>query len=79
MKTLIATATKHNEADFRNTRLAKSLSHHKENQSVVSYNLQPTYENKYGLCNVYNRYLTKDNLKEYDCILFVHDDVYFRK
>ena len=76
MKTLIATATKHNEVDFKNTRLAKSLKSHKEKQTIVSYKLQPTYENTYGLCSVYNRYLTKENLKEYDCILFVHDDIH---
>ena len=35
MKTLIATATKHNEHDFKNTRLSKSLNNHKENQSIV--------------------------------------------
>ena len=76
MKTLIAVATKHTEADFRNTRLAKSLASHKEKQSIVSYTLKPTYQNTFGLCNVYNRYLTKENLKEYGCILFVHDDVH---
>ena len=76
MKTLIAAATKHTPADFKNTRLSKSLTNHKENQSIVSYKLEPTYENVNGLCSTYNKYLTKDNLKEYDCILFVHDDVY---
>ena len=54
MKTLIAVATKHTEADFRNTRLAKSLASHKEKQPIVSYTLKPTYQNTYGLCNVYN-------------------------
>ena len=39
MKTLIAVATKHTEADFKNTRLAKSLASHKEKQSIVSYTL----------------------------------------
>ena len=34
MKTLIAVATKHTEADFRNTRLAKSLASHKEKQPI---------------------------------------------
>ena len=76
MKTLIATATKHTETDFKSTRLAKSLSNHRDKQSIVSYDLIPTYENKYGLCSVYNRYLTKQNLKDYDCILFVHDDIF---
>mgnify|MGYP003661581834 FL=1 len=76
MKTLIATATKHNVTDFKNTRLAKSLKRHKAQQSIVSYDLQPTYENKYGLCSVYNKYLTKENLKKYDCILYVHDDIH---
>ena len=76
MKTLIATATKHNEHDFKNTRLSKSLNNHKENQSIVTYDLQPTYENTFGLCSVYNRYLTKENLKTYDCIIFTHDDVH---
>tara|TARA_R100000908_G_C3743654_1_gene139548 strand:- start:158 stop:862 length:705 start_codon:yes stop_codon:yes gene_type:complete len=76
MKTLIATATKHNKIDFKNTRLSKSLKSHKKSQSIVSYELQPTYENTYGLCNVYNRYLTKENINKYDCILFVHDDIH---
>jgi len=76
MKTLIVTATKHTASDFKNTRLAKSLALHREKQSIVSYTLKPTYENKEGLCSVYNRYITKDNLKKYDCILFVHDDLH---
>ena len=76
MKTLIATATKHNKIDFKNTRLAKSLKGHKKSQSIVSYELQPTYENTFGLCSVYNRYLTKENINKYDCILFVHDDIH---
>ena len=76
MKTLIAVATKHSLSNFKNTRLSKSLKHHNLNQTNVSYELQPTFENKNGLCSVYNKYLTKKNFKEYDCILFVHDDIF---
>ena len=70
MKTLIATATKHSLSNFKNTRLAKSLTYHKPRQTNVSYSIQPTYENTDGLCSVYNTYLTKENLNTYDCILF---------
>jgi len=76
MKTLIATATKHNKSEFKGTRLSKSLAHHKRSQSIVSYELEPVYENTQGLCSVYNKFLTKENLKKYDCILFVHDDLH---
>tara|TARA_R100000008_G_C3587535_1_gene173710 strand:- start:4413 stop:5117 length:705 start_codon:yes stop_codon:yes gene_type:complete len=76
MKTLIATATKHDIDGFKNTRLSKSLTYHKENQSVVNYELEPTFNNTTGLCSVYNNYLTKKYLKKYDCILFVHDDLH---
>ena len=75
MKTLIATATKLNEQEFKNSRLANSLKNHKSKQTNVSYTLQPTYNNTSPLCATYNKYLTKENLKEYDCILFVHDDI----
>jgi len=71
MKTLIAVATKHNELTFKNTRLFKSLALHRNH-----FDLQPTYENKDGLCKVYNNYLIDKNLNEYECILFVHDDVF---
>ena len=76
MKTLIATATKHSLSNFKNSRLAKSLTYHKPRQTNVSYSIQPTYENTDGLCSVYNTYLTKENLNTYDCILFVHDDIF---
>lgn len=75
MKTLIAVATKSTRAKFQNSRLSKSLRHHEEN-TITTFDLQPTYDNTSGLCNVYNNYLTPDNFKKYDCILFVHDDVY---
>lgn len=76
MKTLIAVATQHTVEEFKNTRLSKSLINHKEKQSIVSYTIKPTYKNTTGLCEVYNKYITKENIEKYDCILFVHDDVY---
>ena len=75
MKTLIAVATQCNESSFKNTRLSKSLTHHEEN-TITTFDLQPTYKNTSGLCAVYNNYFTLGNLKKYDCILFVHDDVF---
>jgi len=75
MKTLIAVATKSSRAEFINSRLSKSLHHHEEN-TITTFDLQPTYKNTSGLCAVYNNYLTPENFKKYDCILFVHDDVF---
>ena len=75
MKTLIAVATQTNEASFKATRLSRSLTHHEEN-TITTFDLQPTYKNTSGLCAVYNNYFTPDNFKKYDCILFVHDDVF---
>jgi hypothetical protein len=75
MKTLIAVATETNKSSFKTTRLSKSLTLH-ENNTVTTFDLQPTYKNTGGLCAVYNNYLTPQNLKKYDCILFVHDDVF---
>jgi len=75
MKTLIATATQATRAEFRSSKLFKSLELH-ENNTVTTFDLQPTYKNTSGLCAVYNNYLTPQNLKEYDCIIFAHDDVF---
>jgi hypothetical protein len=75
MKTLIAVATETTEASFKTTRLSKSLTHHEEN-TITTFDLQPTYQNTSGLCAVYNNYLIPENFKKYDCILFVHDDVF---
>ena len=75
MKTLIATATQATRVQFINSRLSKSLRHHEEN-TITTFDLQPTYKNTSGLCAVYNNYLTPENFKKYDCILFVHDDVF---
>jgi len=75
MKTLIAVATQATSASFRTSRLFKSLTHHEEN-TITTFDLQPTYKNTSGLCAVYNNYLTPENFKKYDCILFVHDDVF---
>lgn len=74
MKTLIVTATKHSESNFKNTKLAKSLKYHKDN-TITTFDLQVVYENTVGLCKVYNRYLTSKYLDLYDCVLFVHDDI----
>ena len=65
MKTLIATATKLNEQEFKNSRLANSLKNHKSKQTNVSYTLQPTYNNTSPLCATYNKYLTKEYVKIY--------------
>ena len=75
MKTLIAVATQATRAEFINCRLSKSLHHHEEN-TITTFDLEPTYKNTSGLCAVYNNYLTPQNFKKYDCILFVHDDVF---
>jgi len=75
MKTLIAVATQATTVEFKTSRLFKSLELH-ENNTVTTFTLQPTYKNINGLCAVYNNYLTPKNLKKYDCILFVHDDVF---
>ena len=75
MKTLIAAATQSSSAEFKNSRLSKSLHHHEEN-TITTFDLKPTYKNTSGLCDVYNNYFTPENFKKYDCILFVHDDVF---
>jgi len=75
MKTLIATATQATRAEFKASRLFKSLQLH-ENNTVTSFDLEPTYKNTSGLCSVYNNYLTPQNLKDKDTIIFVHDDVF---
>jgi len=75
MKTLIAVATQCNQSSFKNTRLSKSLTHHEEN-TITTFDLIPAYKNTSGLCTVYNNYLIPANFKKYDCILFVHDDVF---
>ena len=75
MKTLIAVATRTNKSSFKTTRLSRSLILHKNN-TVTTFDLQPTYKNTSGLCAIYNNYLTSQNLKKYDCILFVHDDIF---
>jgi len=75
MKTLIAVATQSNKSSFKATRLSRSLTLH-ANNTVTTFDLEPTYSNTNGLCAVYNKYLTSQNLKKYDCILFIHDDVF---
>jgi len=75
MKTLIAVATKHSNSGFTRTKLSQSLTYH-ENNTITTFDLEPTYKNTDGLCSVYNDYLSSNNLKKYDCILFVHDDVF---
>ena len=65
MKTLIAVATQSTRAEFINSRLSKSLHHHEEN-TITTFDLQPTYKNTSGLCEVYNNYLTPENFKKYD-------------
>jgi len=71
MKTLIATATKYNQKQYETvSKLHQSLRLHSS-----YYDCIPTYENKDGLCKVYNRYLEQYS-DDYECIIFVHDDVF---
>jgi len=71
MKTLIVTATRQN--DHKNTILSESLSPLLD--KGVKFSASYTVNNTQGLPLVYNKALT-DYARDYDCIVFVHDDVY---
>lgn len=72
MKTLIVTATRANEGKAHKLELIESL------QSIPRdlYDISINYLNTEGLSKVYNGYLTKEIASKYDCIIYVHDDVY---
>jgi hypothetical protein len=71
-KILVVSATQKNEEDFWNEApLGASLQRHIECNNVDKAEI--VTENSAGLCEVYNRFLTK-KYKDY-IILFVHDDL----
>ena len=67
-KILVVTCTK---GDGKNTQLVNSLNGLKDDVSLVI-----VANNKKGLSECYNRYLTPENLIKHDIALFVHDDVF---
>jgi hypothetical protein len=67
-KILIVSCTK---GEAKNTLLYKSLSQMKDDVKLVV-----AANNTKGLPEIYNRYITSDNLVNHDIVLFVHDDVY---
>ena len=67
-KILIVSCTK---GEAKNTLLYKSLSQMKDDVKLIV-----AANNTKGLPEIYNRYITSDNLVNHDIVLFVHDDVY---
>jgi len=63
-KVLVVSAT---TKKYKNTLLYQSLVDQRYNGEFIFIE-----NNKKGLCEVYNKYITKDH----DCVIFVHDDVY---
>ncbi len=70
---LIISATQ--KSKLKNLPLVKSLN----KISKKDYNLKVITKNKQGLPLIYNKFLNKTLVKNYDIILFVHDDVSFHK
>ena len=57
--------------------LLKSLTHlEKYNITTDDHQVIIRHNNDKGLPEIYNQYLTKKHLKEWEGIIFVHDDVY---
>ena len=69
-KILVVCCTK---SDGKSTPLYRSLAVPQFKDDVT---LAINAENETGLPEVYNRYITSDNLIKHDIVLFVHDDVY---
>jgi len=72
MKTLIVSASKRAAKDLEKTQLVTSLN----SFSGGDFELAITASNTDGLPVVYNRYITPEIASEFDCVLYVHDDVY---
>lgn len=73
MKTLIISATRSSVSDSEDLQLVKSL------KSFTDPDLELALTTNYkvdGLPQLYNSYLTKSNANEFDCFLYVHDDVF---
>jgi len=72
MKTLIVSASRSNVSSLKNTRLVESLN----SFPPGDFELAMTSSNREGLPKLYNSYITPDIVSEFDCLLFVHDDVF---
>ena len=73
-KYLIVSATREQAAS--NTNIFKSLCDISKMQESVSYFEEYHENNTLGLPAVYNKLLDYKTLNKWDCIIFVHDDVY---
>lgn len=73
MKTLIVTATRKNPSNAEQLELIDSLRSFPESSD---FEISVNYSNEKGLPEVYNSYLTEEIANKYDCIIYVHDDVY---
>lgn len=69
MRILIVSATR--KSAYKKTELYKSLQY-----IEADYTLKMHNNNSSGLPEIYNKYMTNASFEEYQCILFVHDDVY---
>lgn len=70
-KILAVSCTKKAKQDKSSLLVYKSLDLLKHEIDLMIH-----YENKKGLPEVYNTYITKNNAKKYDYMLCIHDDVY---
>jgi hypothetical protein len=72
MRTLIVSATRQNVSKTSKTRLVESLN----SFPTGDFELAMTTRNHDGLPKLYNTYINEQINNEFDCLLFVHDDVY---
>ena len=72
MKTLIVSASRNNASDLKKTRLIESLN----SFPPGDFELAMTRSNRDGLPKLYNSYITAEIVSEFDCIIYVHDDVF---
>lgn len=72
MRTLIVSATRNDVSGIKNTRLVESLN----SFNSQDFELAMTSSNKDGLPKLYNMYITSEIANEFDCVLYVHDDVF---
>ena len=72
MKTLIVSASRHNASKIKRTKIVESLACFPPGD----FELALTSSNRDGLSSLYNSYITDDIANEFDCLLYIHDDVY---
>ena len=73
MNNLIVTCTQKNRHQFQETDIYKSYN---ECKLSSDFELEVFYQNKEGLSKQYNTILNNEKYKNYEWIVFVHDDVY---